>query len=537
MCRELLENMIATLKATGCKSLVVGAVDEPLFEWLRSKDVAAFHVDLGRDQEDSDPSKDLAWRGRTYKKLMKAKVHSILAITRLGYSVMWTDSDVAWLRNPIPMFAKYPEYDFLGSTDHFYGTAGDGELEQAPSFSQWPNTGIALYRPTAEPVLLAWLACVAVGDQSDQPCLTDLLATERKSAGDANGTMALAYYDSVTMGTLPVNYFVGGQMWLERAPQRAGASNFYARHSTWQRCPEAKMHRLREDGFWLLDGPGWYDHPVGYISYEPRFSQELLDAVATHVDNQTAEWLEDRKRRFGDTYRDARIEDRMPHLNLVNDQLRQLRSQIVLAAELGNAAVILPQFMCGQDKYTFELDGRIPGSKLPLPYFCPSDMIIQMQTMHKENPNGFREHSFLWRPEAAAINATRLDVYICQEDDVSGECRTGDESVPLEDLQILKIKPRRSLAQLRTLFSQAWQKHKLIHFVGDMAELMVLAPEEVTTHSKGLQKYMNGVCCVKEEPNSIKYDLFWDVPGHLTFNDRVVNDTWKPVVEGYWGCD
>ena len=81
-------------------------MDEPLFEWLRSKDVAAFHVDLGRDQEDSDPSKDLAWRGRTYKKLMKAKVHSILAITRLGYSVMWTDSDVAWLRNPIPMFAK-----------------------------------------------------------------------------------------------------------------------------------------------------------------------------------------------------------------------------------------------------------------------------------------------------------------------------------------------------------------------------------------------------------------------------------------------
>ena len=172
-------------------------------------------------------------------------------------------------------------------------------------------------------------------------------------------------------------------------------------------------------------------------------------------------------------------------------------------------------------------------SALPLPASA-------IDRMHKENPNGFREHSFLWRPEAAAINATRLDVYICQvrasdyyfsstpacsklfltesmvayqpnnavptqEDDASGECRTGDEPVPLEDLQILKIKPRRSLAQLRTLFSQAWQKHKLIHIVGDMAELMVLAPEEVTTHSKGLQKYMNGMCCVKEEPHSIKY--------------------------------
>ena len=92
-----------------------------------------------------------------------------------------------------------------------------------------------------------------------------------------------------------------------------------------------------------------------------------------------------------------------------------------------------------------------------------------------------------------------------QEGDASADCRTGDEPVPLEDLQILKVKPRRSLAQLRTLFSQAWQNHKLVHFVGDMAELMVLAPEEVTAHSKGLQKYMNGMCCVKEEPNSIKY--------------------------------
>ena len=264
-------------------------------------------------------------------------------------------------------------------------------------------------------MLLAWLACVAVGDQSDQPCLTGLLATERKSAGDANGTMALAYYDSVTMGTLPVNYFVGGQMWLERAPQRAGASNFYARHSTWQRCPEAKMHRLREDGFWLLDGPGWYDHPVGYISYEPRFSQELLDAVATHVNNQTAEWLEDRKRRFGDTYRDARIEDRMPHLNLVNDQLRQLRSQMVLAAELGNAAVILPQFMCGQDKYTFELDGRIPGSKLPLPYFCPSDMIIQMQTC--------ADQGFCWWWEGKTTGGLGAKVSTMRPDDGHTLCK------------------------------------------------------------------------------------------------------------------
>ena len=89
-------------------------MDEPLFEWLRSKDVAAFHVDLGRDEEDSDPSKDLAWRGRTYKKLMKAKVHSILAITGVVYSVLWPDSDVAGLRTPIPLFATVRAWGWCG---------------------------------------------------------------------------------------------------------------------------------------------------------------------------------------------------------------------------------------------------------------------------------------------------------------------------------------------------------------------------------------------------------------------------------------
>ena len=91
-------------------------------------------------------------------------------------------------------------------------------------------------------------------------------------------------------------------------------------------------------------------------------------------------WMLMRREAYGEDWIYPQLEDKLPHLYLVNHQLRQLRSQMVLAAELGNAAVILPQFMCGQDKYTFELDGRIPGSKLPLPYFCPSDMIIQMQT-------------------------------------------------------------------------------------------------------------------------------------------------------------
>lgn len=74
------------------------------------------------------------------------------------------------------------------------------------------------------------------------------------------------------------------------------------------------------------------------------------------------------------------VEDRLPHLNLMNYQLRQLRSQLVLAAELGGAAAIVPEFMCGMGKDTYALDGRVAGSHTELPFRCPADMVLDFRT-------------------------------------------------------------------------------------------------------------------------------------------------------------
>lgn len=73
-------------------------------------------------------------------------------------------------------------------------------------------------------------------------------------------------------------------MWVEQYPQKnAGVTAPYARHTTWQRCPEAKINRLRDDSLWLLDGADRYEHPVGFISYEPEIADSLLQAAAAHV--------------------------------------------------------------------------------------------------------------------------------------------------------------------------------------------------------------------------------------------------------------
>lgn len=189
-----MENLIQSLRRAGCSSLVVGSVDANLTAWLTEREVPTFAIDLGRDAQDADTSGNLEWRGRTYLKLMKAKVSTILTGIRLGYSVLWTDSDVVWLRNPIPLLARYPDHDVLASSDHMYSAERTEKLEHHNNYYYQPNTGIALYRPSAEHVVLGWLYCLSEGKDSDQPCLGRLLQRDLKpiESPEANAALYVA---------------------------------------------------------------------------------------------------------------------------------------------------------------------------------------------------------------------------------------------------------------------------------------------------------------------------------------------------------
>ena len=189
-----MDNLIQSLRRAGCSSLVVGSVDANLTAWLTEREVPTFAIDLGRDAQDADTSGNLEWRGRTYLKLMKAKVSTILTGIRLGYSVLWTDSDVVWLRNPIPLLARYPDHDVLASSDHMYSAERTEKLEHHNNYYYQPNTGIALYRPSAEHVVLGWLYCLSEGKDSDQPCLGRLLQRDLKpiESPEANAALYVA---------------------------------------------------------------------------------------------------------------------------------------------------------------------------------------------------------------------------------------------------------------------------------------------------------------------------------------------------------
>jgi hypothetical protein len=49
-------------------------------------------------------------------------------------------------------------------------------------------------------------------------------------------------------------------------------------------------------------------------------------------------------------------------------------------AQITGRAVILPKFMCGMDRWWAPHDGIIPGSGLDLPYICPADHVLDLES-------------------------------------------------------------------------------------------------------------------------------------------------------------
>ena len=212
-------------------------------------------------------------------------------------------------------YRQYTEFDVLASSDGLYSPVFSEQLEQTENFHRRPNPGIALFRPSAESLVFSWLDCVLRGLDSDRACLAaqvqqDLkrietfpepavlcvgvgscclhtrcrhLNTVKLTPLAPDAPARRAHYDSVVLGALPTNLFVGGQMWLEGYHQRDNASDVFAQHASGQSCAEAKKHRMREDGRWLMDGERHFDNMVGFIAYDPDIPLELLETVQTFV--------------------------------------------------------------------------------------------------------------------------------------------------------------------------------------------------------------------------------------------------------------
>ena len=145
------------------------------------------------------------------------------------------------------------------------------------------------------------------------------------------------------MGILPVATFASGHTFFVQRMHEKLNQQAYVVHATFQFSgTDGKRHRMREAMLWDVDPPEYYDPPGGFLVFDADVPRALLDSSNS----------------------------KEGHFALVNHQIKQVRDALALAQALGRA-LIMPKLYCGWDRWWAPHSGRIPNSKLDLPYLCP----------------------------------------------------------------------------------------------------------------------------------------------------------------------
>lgn len=91
-----------------------------------------------------DASRDLAYGSKEFRKVTKLKSQVVLEILRMGYDVIWTDTDIAWFQNPLPLLASM-ESDFVVQSNAPSTEAdANGPLRINSGFYRIRSTAIAI---------------------------------------------------------------------------------------------------------------------------------------------------------------------------------------------------------------------------------------------------------------------------------------------------------------------------------------------------------------------------------------------------------
>lgn len=168
--------------------------------------------------------------------------------------------------------------------------------------------------------------------------------------------------------------------------------------------------------------------------------------------------------------------------------------------------LIVPELRCGMDRYWSGHSGRIPGSNLELPFFCPLDHVFNIEAWNKfaNKPYGveFREASFLNNtrlPKDLSFLEIHLKTNSTYEE-IASPLRNRNPSVILRFHDLSRVDIVHKNANIRT------------EFIRDMNRLTDLW------------------CCLKDvNPGHIRYDAFWDKIPHIDKFGHVWRTDWTPL--------
>ncbi|CAM8906592.1 unnamed protein product [Rhodiola kirilowii] len=474
----------------GVTNLLVGAMDTKLLEALYWKGVPVF--DMGSHMS----TIDVGWGSPTFHKMGREKVILIDSMLPYGYELLMCDTDMVWLKDPLPYLARYPDADVLTSSDQVVPTVVDDRLENWREVGAAYNIGIFHWRPTDSAKKLAkeWKELLLADEKIwDQNGFNDLVRRQLGPSVDEDSGLVYSYDGNLKLGILPASIFCSGHTYFVQAMYQQLRLEPYAVHTTFQYAgTDGKRHRLRE-AMVFNDPPEYYDSPGGFLSFKPSIPKNLLLDGEHNVDT---------------------------HFSLVNFQLKQIRIALAVASLL-NRTLVMPPLWCRLDRLWFGHPGVLVGSMTRQPFLCPLDHVFEINVMLKEQPQelgpliGIREYSFFDNPSMPKqVKESWLDVQLCQEG--TPGCNATNQT---NSIGVLKF-PRHSNEETFSSVFSSFKDVKVLHFSSMQDAFVGFTNKEREDKFRArVKRYVGIWCCVeKHTPGHIYYDMYWDEkPG------------WKPL--------
>ncbi|XP_019445117.1 PREDICTED: arabinosyltransferase XEG113-like isoform X2 [Lupinus angustifolius] len=479
------------LTELGLTNYLVGAMDTKLLEALYWKGLPVF--DMGSHMS----TIDVGWGSPTFHKMGREKVILINSMLPFGYELLMCDTDMVWLKNPLPYIAHYPEADVLTSSDQVVPTVVDDSLEVWQEVGAAYNIGIFHWRPTESAKKLAkeWKELLLADEKIwDQTGFNDIVHRQLGPSVDDESGLVYAYDGNLKLGILPASIFCSGHTYFVQAMHQQLRLEPYAVHTTFQYAGTAgKRHRLRE-AMLFYDPPEYYNPPGGFLSFKPSIPKSLL-LIGNHTIGS--------------------------HFTLINYQMKQIRTALAIASLL-NRTLVMPPLWCRIDRLWFPHPGVLEGSITRQPFLCPLDHVFEVDVMLRELPEeefgpkiDIREYSILENSALPAeVKKSWLNVQLCKKG--TKDCNASNNTTVGGALKFPKHSNEETFIEIFSSF-----KHVKVIQLSSVQDAFTgfTDKEREQSFRKRVKHYVGIWCCVLDHtPGHIYYDMYWDEkPG------------WKPI--------
>lgn len=95
----------------------------------------------------------------------RKKIKLVQLFTEMNLTVIISDVDTVWMRNPFEYFKRYPEADILTSSDFVSWTYGDEGLEDGRRAGSAYNIGIMMFSPKSASFAAEWVEKIEADDK------------------------------------------------------------------------------------------------------------------------------------------------------------------------------------------------------------------------------------------------------------------------------------------------------------------------------------------------------------------------------------